>query len=202
MSQIAQENSLFDIDQELDFLLDEIQEANETDDGDGHADLLQRFQEFCDAHVEKVDRIGRFLSVMEWRAQFCRAEAGRLYERARAADNKVEKTKNMVLYYLRSRELRKIEGKEFTLRAQKNSQDSVFIRDEALVPMAFRDVEAKIPGRLWQAFLASLPDEAAKTLSGCIRQMIPNNEAIKQAAGEQESVPGAEVRRAFHLRVA
>jgi hypothetical protein len=201
MSQIAQENSLFDIDQELDFLLDEIQEASETDDGDVHADLLARFQEYCDAHVEKVDRIGHFLSVMAWRAQFCRTEATRLHERARAAENKVEKTKSMVLYYLRSRDLRKIEGREFTLRAQKNSQDSVIIRDDALVPPDFRDVEARIPGRVWQELLGSLSEDVARILSGCVQHTKPNNEAIKQAAAIQESVPGAEVRRGFHLRV-
>jgi hypothetical protein len=50
----------------------------------------------------------------------------------------------MVLHYLRSRNLQKIEGREFTLRSQKNSQDSVCILDEALVPLAFRDVEGKI----------------------------------------------------------
>ena len=36
----------------------------------------------------------------------------------------------MVLYYLRSRDLEKIEGGEFTLRSQKNSQDSVCILDD------------------------------------------------------------------------
>jgi hypothetical protein len=202
MSVIAQESSLFEIDQELDLLLDEIQEELDVEGKEEvRADLMLRFQQFCDAHNEKVDRIGRFLTSMEWRAQYCRAEAARLYERARTADNKAERTKSMVLYYLGSRNLRKIEGREFTLRSQKNSQDSVLITDETLVPLDLRDVEAKIPGRVWQSILANLPQEPARSLSGCVQQMKPSNEAIKQAAATQELVPGAEVRRGFHLRV-
>jgi hypothetical protein len=46
----------------------------------------------------------------------------------------------MVLYYLLSRDLKKIEGHKFTLRAQKNSQDSVRITDEnVVVPERLRD---------------------------------------------------------------
>jgi hypothetical protein len=59
MSVPAENNSLFEIDRELDLLLDEIQE--EVEDGkEIWTDLLVRFQDFCDAHDEKVDRIGGF----------------------------------------------------------------------------------------------------------------------------------------------
>jgi hypothetical protein len=202
MSTIAQENSLFEIDQELDLLLDEVQEQTTECEPEIPAELMLRFQQFCDAHYEKVDRIGRFLTLMEWRTQYCKAEAARLSERARSTENKADRTKSMVLYNLASRGLRKIEGREFTLRVQKNSQDSVRILNETQVPLAFLDVEARIPGSVWKSVLADLPQETAKALSGCVRHMKPSNEAIKQAAKVQEAVPGAEVRRGTHLRVA
>lgn len=50
-----------------------------------------------------------------------------IFSRSRAAGGKVERTKNMVLYYLMSRDLKKLEGAEFTMRIQKNGQDSVRI---------------------------------------------------------------------------
>jgi cob(I)alamin adenosyltransferase len=115
MSTTVQENSLFEIDRELDLLLDEIQEeAQEKRSEEVRVELVARFQEFCDAYTEKVDRIGHFLSLMESRSVYCRAQAARLTERARLAESKAERTKSMVLYYLRSRDLRKIEGREFT----------------------------------------------------------------------------------------
>jgi hypothetical protein len=167
MSTIAATDSLFEIDVELDSLLDEIEEQT-AQGGEPAGELVARFQQFCSAHSEKVDRIGRFVRIMEAREQYCRSESARLTDRARAAAGKVERSKNMVLYYLLSRNLKKIEGYQFTLRAQKNSQDSVRITDEAAVPKSYCRIHAP----------------------------------IKVAAVRNEHVPGAEVRRGSHLRVA
>jgi hypothetical protein len=203
MPTVAQDHSLFEIDRELDLLLDEIQEQTETEETEEvRPELMQRFELFCEAHSEKVDRIGHFLGLMEARALYCRTQAGRLAERARSVENKVDRTKNMVLYYLRARNLRKIEGREFTLRMQKNSQDSVVIFDESQVPLVFRDIEAKIPGRIWEALLSSAPDEIRRELNACIRQMKPSPDTIKTAAAAHQEVPGAQVRRGVHLRAA
>ena len=200
MSTIAATNSLFEIDAELDSLLDEIEE--QTAQGAEPAGvLIARFQEFCSAHGEKVDRIGRFLCKMEAREQFCRSEAARLSDRARAAVGKVERTRSMVLYYLMSRDLKAIEGREFTLRAQKNSQDSVRITDEAALPAAFRRINARIGGVLWETLLANLPDELGKMLEGTVEESRPDTDTIKAAIQREEQVPGAERRRGWHLRI-
>jgi hypothetical protein len=200
MASKAERSSLFEIDMELDGLLEEIQEQVESQ-GEASEDLVSRFQQFCEAHGEKVDRIGRFVRMMEAREQFCRSEATRLGERARAAAGKVERTKNMVLYYLLSRDLKKIEGYQFTLRAQKNSQDSVRIIDEATLPKSYCRIEARIPGIIWETVLSILPDELARTLESSVQETRPDNDAIKAALAQSEVVPGAEVRRGLHLRV-
>jgi hypothetical protein len=201
MASIAEGSSLFEIDTELDLLLEEIEEQVESA-GQASEDLVARFQQFCQAHGEKVDRIGRFVRMMEAREQFCRCEAARLGERARAAVGKIERTKNMVLYYLLSRDLKKIEGNQFTLRAQKNSQDSVRITDQAAVPKCYCRIEARINGVIWETVLSLLPDELAKTLEASIQEAKPDNDAIKAAVAQDEVVPGAEVGRGTHLRVA
>jgi hypothetical protein len=201
MASIAEGSSLFEIDMELDGLLEEIQEQVELE-GEPSEDLVARFQQFCEAHGEKVDRIGRFVRMMEAREQYCRSEAARLTDRARAAVGKVERTKNMVLYYLLSRDLKKIEGHQFTLRVQKNSQDSVRITDEAAVPKSYCRIVARIDGVVWETVLSLVPDELAKSLESSVQETRPNADAIKAAAIRNEQVPGAEVRRGSHLRVA
>ena len=201
MTLIAESSSLFEIDRELDDLLEQIEEQVETS-GEPSEELLSRFRQFCDAHGEKVDRIGRFVRMMEAREQYCRAEAARLGERARSTANKVDRTKSMVLFYLMSRELKRIEGREFTLRAQKNSQDSVRILDESMLPLAYRRVDARIDGVLWETVLARLPEGLADALEASVRETTPDTDAIKAAAMRQEQVPGADVRRGTHLRVA
>jgi hypothetical protein len=201
MASIAQEHSLFEIDHELDTLLDEIEEEIENR-GEASAELLDRFQQFCDAHGEKADRIGRFLRMMEARVQYCRSEANRLQERARSSERKATQTKYMVMYYLKCRDLKKIEGREFTLRIQKNSQDSVRFTDEMQVPMRYRMVAARIDGSLWESLIESLPEELSRSLMASIQDAAPSNEAIKQAVQSRVAVPGAEVYRGDHLRVA
>ena len=200
MASIAEGKSLFEIDTELDLLLEEIQEQFECE-GQASEELTARFQQFCVAHGEKVDRIGRFVRMMEAREQFCRSEAVRLADRARAAAGKVDRTKSMVLFYLVSRDLKKIEGLEFTLRAQKNSQDSVRINDEAALPKSYCKIDARIDGVLWETVLSVLPEELAKNLELSVQETKPDADAIKAAALRQEQVPGAEVRRGWHLRV-
>jgi hypothetical protein len=200
MSTIAATNSLFEIDAELDGLLDEIEEQTEQK-GEPSEDLVARFQQFCSAHGEKVDRIGRFLRRMEAREQFCRSEAARLSDRARAAAGKVERTKNMVLYYLMSRDLKALDGREFTLRAQKNSQDTVRITDEAALPVAFRRIDARISGVLWETVLANLPDELGRMIESAVEESRPDTDTIKAAIQREEQVPGAELRRGWHLRI-
>jgi hypothetical protein len=200
MATIAETNSLFEIDAELDSLLDEIEEQT-AQGGEPAGEIVARFQQFCSAHGEKVDRIGRFLRQMEAREQFCRAEVARLSDRARTASGKVERTKNMVLYYLMSRDLKSIEGREFTLRAQKNSQDSVRITDEVALPTAFRKIDARIGGVLWETVLANLPEELGRMLESAVEESRPDTDTIKAAIQREEEVPGAELRRGWHLRI-
>ena len=201
MASIAQEYSLFEIDRELDDLLDRTEEEIETL-GEASPELIDRFQVFCEAHSEKADRIGRFLRMMEARVQYCRSEASRLQDRARSCDRKVTQTKNMVMYYLISHELKKIEGREFTLRIQKNSQDSVRFTDETLVPMRYRNVVVRLDGALWERLVESVPDDFKRPLVASIQEASPSNETIKNAVQNQIAVPGAEVYRGDHLRVA
>ena len=200
MSTIAATNSLFEIDAELDNLLDEIEEQT-AQGGEPSVERVARFQQFCSAHDEKVDRIGRFLRQMEAREQFCRAEASRLSDRARSTAGRVERTRNMVLYYLMSRDLKAIEGREFTLRAHKNSQDSVRITDEGALPAAFRKIDACIGGVLWETVLANLPDELGNMLESTVGESRPDTDTIKAAIQREEQVPGAELRRGWHLRI-
>ena len=201
MTAIMESHSLFEIDHELNDLLEKIEEQVEAE-GESSEELLSRFRHFCAAQGEKVDRIGRFVRMMEAREQFCRAEAARLGERARATANKVDRTKAMVLFYLMSRDLKKIEGREFTLRIQKNSQDSVRIIDEESLPTAYRKIDARICGVLWQTVLSLLPEELERAMTACVQETKPDTEAIKAASLRHEEVSGADVRRGFHLRVA
>lgn len=202
MSTSASNGSLFELDHELDLLLEEIQEqAEEVGETNVSPELVARFQEFCLAFDCKVDRIGQFLINLSARAEHCRGEAARLSERARMSENKAVRTKQMILYFLASRGIKKVEGLETSLRRQKNSQDSVIIHNEALVPTEYREIEAKIPGSFWQQIYTYIPEEGRHELSACVRHSPPSPTAIKATKLRNEDVPGTEIRRDHHLRV-
>jgi len=74
-------NTLFEIDRELDSMLDQIEEEVE-EIGTASPELLERFRQFCKAESEKVDRIGRFLTLMDSRQKFCRQQAEHFQKRA------------------------------------------------------------------------------------------------------------------------
>ena len=198
---IAGDHSLLEIDRELDILFDQMQDEVEQN-GVASPESLSRFHAFCDAYGEKVDRIGRFIRVMEARTAYCKAEAARLTARGKSAENKVEQTKALILYYLQSREMTKMEGKQFTLRCQKNSQDSVRVSDPTLIPLRLKRVEARFDGATWERLLAALPPELRTILTDGVQELAPMNDAIKQAIARSEMVEGAVVCRGYHVRVA
>jgi len=200
LSSVAASASLFEIDQELDLLIEEIQEEIDTK-GEPSPERIELFQEFLKAHGEKVDRIGRFVRSMEARTSHCRSEAQRLSERARTSENKVTRTKTMVLYFLKSRDLKKVEGAEFTLRRQANSQDSVIISDQEQLPLDYQTIGLTLNGRTWKTLLDLVPEDLRRTLKVSVRETSPDNDAIRLAAARKEEVSGAQVKRGEHVRV-
>ena len=198
---VTAEHSLLEIDREMDVLFDHIQDELE-EAGEPSQESKARFEQLCDVFGDKVDRIGRFIRVMEARAAYCKGEAFRLATRGRVAENKVDQTKALILYFLQSRDVTKMEGKQFTLRRQKNSQDSVRISDPALIPLRLKRVEARFDGALWEQIIAAVPVETRTLLLAGIQDTTPVSDAIKQAIAQKEEVAGATVTRGYHVRVA
>ena len=139
---------------------------------------------------------------MEARTAYCKAEASRLIARGKTAENRVEQTKLLVMYYLQSRQMTKMEGKQFTLRCQKNSQDSVRISDPALIPLRLKRVEARFDGATWEHILGALPTDLKPVLTAGIQDILPVNDVIKQAVALEGAVEGVTMVRGHHVRIA
>jgi Siphovirus Gp157 len=197
---IATDHSLLELDSDLDGLLDQIQDEIE-ERGEASAEAMERLQLFCQAMDVKIDRIGRFLRVMETRAEHCKNESARFATRAKRAQSKFERTASMVLYYLASHNLKKIESHEFTLKRNKNSQDSVVIAQPESIPNDLRRFEAKIDGPLWLEVIDALPKTLAEPLAASVKSSEPSNSAIKQHIANGGVVAGASVKRGYHLRI-
>jgi hypothetical protein len=77
----------------------------------------------------------------------------------------------------------------------------VRITDEAALPVAFRRIDARISGVLWETVLANLPDELGKMIESTVEESRPDTDTIKAAIQREEQVPGAELRRGWNLRI-
>jgi Siphovirus Gp157 len=197
---VAGDHSLLELDRELDFLLEQIED--EIDEhGEADAESMDRLGLYAKAMTLKVDRIGRYLTLMESRAAHCKKEADRYAVRAKRADNKIARTKDMVLFYLNSHDLRQVESDSFTLRRQKNSQDSVVISNAEAIPDELRKYELKLEGLVMLRIKETLPEDLKLDLMAAVKSTEPSNGAIKQYVANCGSVEGAVVKRLFHLRV-
>jgi hypothetical protein len=198
---VADDHSLLTLDRELDFLLEQIEDEIE-ESGEASKEAMERLQLFCQAMNVKVDRIGRYLAVMKTRAAHCKQEAARYAARAKRAENKIARTESMVLYYLERHELKQLETDDFIFRRQKNSQDSVIVRDAQAVPPELNRYELKVDGPLYLDLIRALPDEMASSLRASVKFAEPSNTAIKQQFASGKTVEGVEVKRHYHLRIA
>jgi Siphovirus Gp157 len=160
---VADDHSLLTLDRELDFLLEQIEDEIE-ESGEASKEAMERLQLFCQAMNVKVDRIGRYLAVMKTRAAHCKDEAARFVTRAKRAENKIARTESMVLYYLESHDLKQLKSDDLTFRRQKNSQDSVIVRNAQAVPPELNHYELKVDGPLYLDVIRALPDEMASSL--------------------------------------
>jgi hypothetical protein len=198
---IADDHSLLTIDQELDLLMEQIEDEIE-ESGEASKEAMDRLQVFCQAMYVKVDRIGRYLAVMELRVEHCRQEAARYAARAKRAQSKIDRTKSMVLYCLESHDLKQLETEDITLRRQKNSQDGVIVSNPDSIPPDLKRYELKVAGDIWMKVFRALPGELAASLQASVSGAEPMNQAIKQCFASGKTVDGVIVKRLYHLRTA
>lgn len=75
------------------------------------------------------------------------------------------------------------------------------ISDPTLIPLRLKRIEARFDGGTWERILAALPEDLRSILAAGIQDVIPMNDAIKQAFAKG-AVDGATVIRGHHVRVA
>jgi hypothetical protein len=198
-TEVADDHSLLKLDYELDLLLEQIEDEIEVN-GEASKLAMERLQLFCRAMNLKVDRIGRYLAIMKTRAAHCKEEATRYAAQAKRAESKIARTESMVLHYLESHDLKQLETDDFTFRRQKNSQDSVIVREAQAVPPELNRYELKMDGAFYLNVIRALPDEMAAGLRASVKFNEPSNTAIKQHFASGNMVEGVEVKRLYHLR--
>ena len=116
-STVRDPRSLFDIDERLVELMDQVADAA-ADGQEPPSELIEEINEYIEAFHSKVDRIAGYLRWQESIASICGAEAERLSARKKSAEGRVSRLKNMLLHFMLSRGLKRLEGERAAIGLQ------------------------------------------------------------------------------------
>jgi hypothetical protein len=195
----AENNTLFEIDKELEAAFDAAsQEQEET--GAISEETKQHCLDLFAELGKKVDRIARYVRATELKARAAKEEATRLSSRQKAAENRVEQVKSMLAFYMLSRGLKRLEGELNTIRLQKNGQASLQIEPLAL-PAEYNQLTIALAQPDWTRVLEAIASpELKKQLKAAVIACEPNKAQIRHDLQAAKQIPGTALVKGEHVR--
>ena len=195
----AESNSLFEIDKELEAAFDAASQEQEQT-GAISDDTKQRCLDLFAELGKKVDRIARYVRVMELKARAAKEEATRLTARQKAAENRVEQVKSMLAYFMHVRGLKRLEGELNTIRLQKNGQASLQI-DPLTLPAEYNQLTITLPQPSWARVQEAInSSELKKELEAAVVACEPNKALVRQDLQVGKEIPGSVLAKGEHVR--
>jgi hypothetical protein len=196
--------SLLEIDECLCLLMDSAVEAASENGGEIPPELQRALLDYCEAFGEKVDNIARYIRSQEFEAANASAEIDRLKHRRTAAENRSERLKGLLKFFMQSRNVRSMKGRLNTVSLRKNSQDSLILSDATKLPEEFWRVSVVLSGAECQDIMSYLPPEHAVRARLADPEAVkrePDTARIKAFLAGGNTIEGAELRREDHVRL-
>ena len=203
---LASEMTLLEIDDSLTLLMESATEAAADNNGEIPEELRQALLDYCEAFGAKVDNIANYIKSQEFEVRNAKTEIDRLQSRQAAAENKVERLKGLLKYFMESRGLRIMKGRLNTISLRKNSQDSLIMDSVDRIPAEYCRASIILALPELEELLRHLPGEhslrARLTPDGNgILKREPDNTKLRTALASGIPVQGAELRRGQHVRL-
>jgi len=203
---LASDMTLFELDETLCLLMESATEAAEANNGEIPDELRAALLDYCEAFGVKVDNIANYIKSQENDARNARREIDRLQSRATAAENRVERLKGLVKYFMQTRNLQTLKGRLNTISLRHNSQDTLVVNQPQAIPTQYWRVSVTIGLVEWQDLLNSLPEQhqlRARFDAGAGGSVTkePDNAKLRSALASGVQILGAELRRGQHIRL-
>lgn len=195
----AENNTLFDIDAELEEQFDRAtQEQEET--GAISDKTEQRCLDLFAELGKKVDRIARYVRTTEFKARAAKEEAARLASRYKCAENRVAQVKSMLAFYMLSHGLKRLEGELNTIRLQKNGQPTLQV-DRSMLPQDYNRRTLALTEPEWEHVLTAVRCPSLRAaLQASVVNIEPDMDRIRQCLQAGHEVPGAVLVKGDHVR--
>jgi hypothetical protein len=203
---LASEMTLFELDESLSLLMESATDEAANNDGEIPEELRQALLDYCEAFGAKVDNIANYIKSQEFEARNAKSEIDRLQSRQATAENKAERLKGLLKYFMETRGLRNMKGRLNTISLRKNSQDSLIVESVERIPSDYCRVSFTLPVLEWDQLMQYLPEghnlraRLTADADGFARREV-DNAKLRTALVSGVAVHGAELRRGHHVRL-
>src|SRR5215471_10047388 len=159
---VARGLSIFEIDESLEALIEAAEADPEANNGGISDAIKSTLATYVEAFGYKVDRIADFLKAQRAEAEIAQREDERLHNRQKAAENREKRLKQLLVWFMLSRNVPKLRGEFNTISLQANSTPSLVIQDASHIPASFYRARIDLTWPEWIEILESLPAGALR----------------------------------------
>jgi len=203
--EVAKGLSMFEIDEGLEALVEAAEQEAEENSGEISEELKTALATYAEAFGYKVDRIADYLKAQKAEAEMAHREAERFQARHKAAENREKRLKQMLVWFMTTRNVQKLRGALNTISLQANSVPSLVVHDIAQVPDSFYRARVEISWPEWREIVESLPPGAVQDrLRGSEGKSVQKElqrGILSDALARGDAIEGASLIKGQHVRL-
>jgi hypothetical protein len=202
--EVAKGLSMFEIDEALEALVEAAEEEAENE-GEISEEIKTALATYAEAFGYKVDRITDYLKAQKAEAEMAHREAERFQARHKAAENREKRLKEMLVWFMATRNVQKLRGVLNTISLQGNSVPSLVIHETIHIPDSFYRARVELSWPEWREIVESLPPGAIqdrlRDLQGRSVQKELQRGVLSDALERGEMIEGVSLVKGQHVRL-
>jgi hypothetical protein len=203
--EVAKGLSMFEIDESLEALVDTAEQEAEANNGEISEEIKIALATYAEAFGYKLDRIADFLKAQKAEAEVAQREAERFQARHKAAENREKRLKQMLVWFMLTRNVQKLRGALNTISLQANSAPSLVIQETTHIPDCFYRAKIEVTWPEWIEILAALPQgplrDRLREVGGKAVQKELQRGILADALARGEAITGVSLVKGNHVRL-
>jgi len=204
-TEVARGLSMFEIDESLAALVEAAAEETDANNGEISDELKTVLATYAEAFGYKVDRIADYLKAQKAEAELAQREAERFQSRYKAAENREKRLKQMLAWFMVTREVQKLRGAMNTISLQANGTPSLVIQETTHIPDSFYRARIDLSWPEWHEILEGLPPgglrDRLRAAEGQVVQRELQRGILADALARGEAIPGVSLVKGNHIRL-
>jgi len=203
--EVAKGLSMFEIDEGLEALVEAAEQEAEANNGEISESIKTALATYAEAFGYKVDRIASYLKAQKAESELAQREAERFQARHEAAENREKRLKQMLVWFMISRNTQKLRGALNTISLQANSAPSLVIEETIHIPDSFYRAKVELTWLEWHEIVESLPlgrlRDRLGNPDGKIVQKELQRGILSDALARGEAIRGVSLVKGSHVRL-